>query len=221
MAYNLNLFESPEENSKSVREEILAEGAMLLRGFVLPQASHLHEEIDALSAIAPFRQMVTPGGYTMSVHMTNCGQIGWVTDKQGYSYVAYDPLSSKPWPPMPALFLEIARRAASAAGYPEFVPDACLINRYLPGTKLSLHQDKDERDFSSPIVSISLGLAATFLFGGLARNDKIRRIRLQHGDAVVWGGPSRLRFHGIDRLASGVHPVFGSTRINLTFRKAL
>jgi alkylated DNA repair protein (DNA oxidative demethylase) len=221
MSDNLSLFETDEASGNPEQNERLADGVMLLHGFVLPSATVLREQIDGITAVSPFRQMVTPGGYRMSVQMTSCGQVGWITDKHGYSYAAIDPLSGAGWPAMPKPFMEIAQQAASVAGFPEFIPDSCLINCYLPGTKLSLHQDKDEQDFSFPIVSISLGLTATFLFGGMTRKDKIHRIRLQHGDAVVWGGPSRLRFHGIDPLAFGVHPEFGTTRVNLTFRKAL
>lgn len=221
MSDNFSLFEANEAIGSSEPNESFAEGAMLLHGFVLPYTSALREQIDAITTASPFRQMVTPGGYRMSVQMTSCGQVGWITDKHGYSYAAIDPLTGAAWPAIPELFMEIAQRAASTAGYPGFISDSCLINCYLPGSKLSLHQDKDEQDFSFPIVSISLGLSATFLFGGMTRREKIRRIRLQHGDAVVWGGPSRLRFHGIDPLAFGVHPEFGTTRVNLTFRKAL
>jgi alkylated DNA repair protein (DNA oxidative demethylase) len=164
--------------------------------------------------------MVTPGGFTMSVAMTNCGAAGWVTDRTGYRYDPRDPDNGRPWPDMPAAFLHLATAAAEAAGYCDFVPDACLINRYQPGAKMSLHQDKDEQDFGAPIVSVSLGLPAVFLFGGLKRSEKPRRYRLAHGDVVVWGGPSRLFFHGVAPLADGEHPVLGRQRINLTFRKA-
>ncbi len=164
--------------------------------------------------------MVTPGGHSMSVAMTNCGSAGWVTDRSGYRYDGVDPESRAPWPAMPASFRELAARAAAEAGFGGFVPDACLINRYQPGARMSLHQDKDEDDFSAPIVSVSLGLPAIFLFGGLQRTDKPRRFRLEHGDIVVWGGPSRLSFHGIAPLADGEHALLGRQRINLTFRKA-
>jgi alkylated DNA repair protein (DNA oxidative demethylase) len=164
--------------------------------------------------------MVTPGGFRMSVAMTNCGRLGWVTDRAGYRYDPTDPESGRPWPPLLAVFARLAADAASEAGFPGFLPDACLVNRYDPGAKLSLHQDRDEQDFDQPIVSVSLGLPAVFLFGGSKRSDKQARIPLRHGDIVVWGGPDRLRFHGIAPLADGDHPVVGPHRINLTFRKA-
>jgi alkylated DNA repair protein (DNA oxidative demethylase) len=168
---------------------------------------------------APFRHLVTPGGHTMSVAMTNCGRVGWVSDARGYRYDTVDPDSGKPWPEMPAPFRDLAARAAVRAGFDAFVPDACLINRYKPGAKLSLHQDKDELDLGAPIVSVSLGLPATFLFGGLTRSAPQKRYRLTHGDVVVWGGLSRLAYHGVTPLPDGEHPVMGGQRINLTFRK--
>jgi alkylated DNA repair protein (DNA oxidative demethylase) len=164
--------------------------------------------------------MVTPGGHQMSVAMTNCGNAGWVTDRSGYRYDNVDPESGKPWPEMPSAFRALAGQAAAQAGFEGFAPDACLINCYQVGARMSLHQDKDERDFENPIVSVSLGLSAIFLFGGLKRSDKPRRYRLEHGDIVVWGGPSRLFFHGVAPLADGEHNLLGHQRINLTFRKA-
>jgi alkylated DNA repair protein (DNA oxidative demethylase) len=165
--------------------------------------------------------MTTPGGYVMSVAMTNCGRAGWVTDRRGYRYDPIDPQTGRPWPPMPAAFRRIAIGAAAAGGYEDFEPDACLVNRYEPGARLSLHQDKDERDFTAPIVSVSLGLPAVFLFGGARRADRPRRFRLESGDIAVWGGPTRLYFHGIEALDEGEDPLTGRCRINLTFRKAL
>ena len=193
---------------------------MLLRGFARPIESELIACIGAIAAQAPFRHMVTPGGHPMSVAMTNCGPRGWVTDRSGYRYDAKDPEAAKPWPAMPAAFRKLAGEAAVQAGFDDFAPDACLINRYVPGAKMSLHQDKDETDFSVPIVSVSLGLPAIFLFGGLQRGDKPARFRLEHGDVVVFGGPSRLFFHGVAPLADGEHAMLGRQRINLTFRKA-
>jgi alkylated DNA repair protein (DNA oxidative demethylase) len=165
--------------------------------------------------------MVTPGGHQMSVAMTNCGGLGWVTDRSGYRYDRLDPNSARPWPSMPPSFRELAREAAAQAGFDGFSPEACLVNRYLPGARMSLHQDKDEGDFGAPIVSVSLGLPATFLFGGLKRGDKAQRFRLSHGDVAVWGGPARLKFHGVAPLADGEHVLMGRQRINLTFRKAV
>ncbi|NMG30391.1 DNA oxidative demethylase AlkB [Aromatoleum evansii] len=199
--------------------EALAPGALVLRGFARNQAEGLVAEIDAICARAPFRHMLTPGGQRMSAAMTNCGPLGWVSDRRGYRYQAVDPDSGKPWPPMPGAFLRLAADAAAEAGFAGFVPDACLINRYEPGARMSLHQDRDERDLSAPIVSVSLGLPAIFLFGGPNRSDRAERVLLLHGDVVVWGGPSRLRFHGILPVKEGAHALLGRQRINLTFRK--
>ena len=199
----------------------LGEGACLLPGFAGAEGEALVSSIHDLIRQAPLRHMETPGGFRMSVAMSNCGQAGWITDTRGYRYGGLDPLNQQPWPDMPPLFMELARRAAAAAGYPGFQPDACLINRYEPGARMSLHQDRNERDFSQPIVSVSLGLPATFLFGGLRRSDRPRRLPLQHGDVVVWGGPTRLAFHGVAPLAAGEHALCGAFRFNLTFRKAL
>jgi DNA oxidative demethylase len=199
----------------------MAEGAVLLRGAALPFEKEVLAALNDITAISPFRHMVTPGGYTMSVAMTNCGAAGWVTDRTGYRYDHIDPETGNPWPPMPGCFLDLAVAAASQAHYPEFRPDACLINRYEPGARLSLHQDKNERDFANPIVSVSLGLPATFQFGGLKRNDPVRKFALKHGDVAVWGGPSRLCYHGVAELKEGHHASIGRMRINLTFRGAL
>ena len=213
-----DLFEAVADPSPS--HEAMAEGAVLLRGFARPIEAELIAALRAIEAQAPFRRMVTPGGHQMSVAMTNCGAYGWVTDRSGYRYDGIDPDSGKAWPAMPPVFCELARSAATEAGFGGFSPDACLINRYEPGARMSLHRDKDEQDFGAPIVSVSLGLPAVFLFGGLKRSEKPRRYRLAHGDVVVWGGPSRLFFHGVAPLADGEHPVLGRQRINLTFRKA-
>ena len=212
-----DLFDNVAE-AQPPREEI-ADGAVLLRGFVRLFEEELIAAMRAVVAQAPFRRMTTPGGYQMSVAMTNCGERGWITDHTGYRYDAIDPRSEAPWPAMPLVFRDLARRAAEQGGFAGFAPDACLVNRYEPGTRLSLHQDKDELDFSAPIVSVSLGLTATFLFGGMARSDKPRRFRLVHGDVVVWGGPSRLAYHGVAPLADGEHTLLGRQRINLTFRR--
>ncbi|MDO8065244.1 MULTISPECIES: DNA oxidative demethylase AlkB [unclassified Janthinobacterium] len=194
--------------------------SILLRGFALPYLHELLPALDAVVLAAPLRHMATPGGLRMSVAMSNCGPLGWVTDGRGYRYTRHDPASGLPWPPMPPVFLRLARQAALAAGYPDFTPDACLVNRYAPGARMALHQDRDECDFTAPIVSVSLGLPATFLFGGAERADKAARIALLHGDVVVWGGADRLRFHGVAPLREGEHALLGAQRINLTFRKA-
>ncbi len=200
-------------------QQEIAAGAFILRGFALSRDEQLLAAVKAVVASAPFRHLVTPGGYRMSVAMTNCGPLGWVSDRSGYRYAAQDPLSGKNWPTMPVPFLDLARDAAAAAGYADFRPDACLINYYEPGAKLSLHQDKDELDLDAPIVSVSLGLPAVFLFGGKIRKQRPQRYPLYHGDVVVWGGSARLFYHGVAALAEGSHEITGAQRINLTFRK--
>ena len=202
------------------RNQTLADGVQLLHAFALDQADELLAAIERIVQTAPWRQMETPGGYRMSVAMSNCGALGWSTDRRGYRYTARDPISNLPWPAMPRAFFELARQAAADAGFADFTPDACLINRYAPGAKLSLHQDKDEADFSAPIVSVSLGLPATFLLGGLQRQAPRARWLLNHGDVLVWGGPARLRYHAVLPLKAGQHPTAGDCRINLTLRKA-
>jgi alkylated DNA repair protein (DNA oxidative demethylase) len=215
---SMALFEVAEEVAP--RLELLGPGAVLLRGFATPYQAALLAGVQDVVAQAPFRRMVTPGGLRMSVAMTNCGALGWVTDRSGYRYDPKDPESSKHWPPMPASFLRLAVAAAARAGFDGFVPDACLINRYEAGTRLSLHQDKNERDLGAPIVSVSLGIAAVFLFGGSSRAEKATRVVLKHGDVAVWGGPARMRYHGVLPVKDGHHPLVGDHRINLTFRKA-
>ena len=200
--------------------EALAPGAAVLRGFATAATPALLSALRDIERQAPFRHMITPGGFRMSVAMSNCGALGWVTDRCGYRYHPTDPDSGKAWPAMPDAFLQLAQAAAESAGFERFEPDACLINRYQPGARLSLHQDKDEGDLTQPIVSVSLGLPAVFLFGGLRRDDKPARVLLAHGDVAVWGGPARLRYHGILPLKAGAHPLLGNRRINLTFRKA-
>jgi alkylated DNA repair protein (DNA oxidative demethylase) len=200
-------------------QEAMAERAVLLRGFAKSFEGDLIADLRDIVAQAPFRHMVTPGGHQMSVAMTNCGSVGWVTDRTGYRYDGADPESGKPWPAMPPSFRRLAGQAAAEADFDGFCPEACLINRYEPGARMSLHQDKDETDFAAPIVSVSLGLPAIFLFGGLKRSDRPRRFRVEHGDIAVWGGPTRLAFHGVAPLADGEHAVMGRQRINLTFRK--
>lgn len=200
--------------------ESIAPGAVLLRGFALNQAEALIQAVKQVIAAAPLRHLVTPGGRAMSVGMTNCGALGWVSDRTGYRYDKADPLTSQPWPTMPDGFADLAIRAAAESGFKGFAPDACLINRYEPGARMSLHQDRDENDLGAPIVSVSLGLPAVFLFGGLLRSDRPSRWRLAHGDVVVWGGAARLAFHGVAPLADGEHPDLGRQRINLTFRHA-
>jgi alkylated DNA repair protein (DNA oxidative demethylase) len=202
-------------------DEALCDGAVLLHGFARPKAAQLFTLVSQIAAVSPFRHMITPGGFRMSIAMTNCGKAGWITDRKGYRYAAVDPETGQTWPVMPALFSELATRASAAAGFAGFVSDACLINRYEPGARLTLHQDRNEADFNQPIVSVSLGLPATFLFGGNTRKERPRRYRLESGDVVVWGGPARLAFHGVAPLKEGTSDLTGACRINLTFRKAL
>ncbi|MEJ2480907.1 MAG: DNA oxidative demethylase AlkB [Acidihalobacter sp.] len=198
----------------------ICEGAVLLHGYASGEAVQLMEALAGVLAQAPLRHMTTPGGHRMSAAMSNCGSYGWVTDRRGYRYEAADPETGRPWPPMPKIIANLAHRAATAAGHMHFEPDVCLINRYAPGAKMSLHQDKDERDLAAPIVSVSLGLPAIFLFGGPTRRERPHRIPLESGDVVVWGGPARLHFHGIAPLPKGEHPLTGAHRINLTLRRA-
>jgi DNA oxidative demethylase len=209
------------EAQDSVACVALGPRTTLLRGFARERAPALIAAIGAIAAVSPFRHMVTPGGWAMSVALTNCGQVGWVTDRTGYRYDPIDPLSGQPWPEMPPTLADLAAGAAAAAGFGGFRPDACLVNRYAPGARLSLHQDRNERDFDQPIVSISLGLPAIFLWGGKARADRVQRIPLVHGDVMVWGGSDRLAFHGVHSLAEGEHPLTGAYRFNFTFRRAL
>ena len=218
-AASLNLFD--DSVTAGSGRESLGQGAAVLRGFALPGVPSLLSALEAVTTTAPFRHMITPGGFRMSVAMTNCGTAGWITDRSGYRYDTIDTLSGIPWPAMPARFAELATEAAVQAGYPGFAADACLINRYEPGARMSLHQDKNECDFDAPIVSVSLGLPAVFLFGGSNRSDRARRVPLIHGDVVVWGGPARLRYHGVMPLKEGHHDILGRQRVNLTFRKAL
>ncbi|WP_339414430.1 DNA oxidative demethylase AlkB [Pseudomonas sp. EA_35y_Pfl2_R5] len=204
----------------SDQRESMAEQAVILRGFALDQADDLLRQIFALQAQAPFRHMLTPGGFRMSVALTNCGALGWTTDRRGYRYSTTDPNSGAPWPAMPECFRQLACQAADAAGFAGFEADACLLNRYQPGTRLSLHQDRNERGFDAPVVSVSLGMSATFLFGGLRRSDPVRRFLLHHGDVAVWGGQDRLRYHGVAPLKGPPHPTLGEQRLNFTFRRA-
>ena len=213
------MFELLESTLIGTRDN-LGEQAYVLRGFALPYVPELLPALDSIQQAAPFRHMVTPGGYVMSVALTNCGALGWTSDRRGYRYAALDPESGRAWPAMPDAFLRLATTTAAEAGFDQFIPDACLINRYVPGTRLSLHQDKNEKDFRAPIVSVSLGIPAMFLFGGHERSDKAQRVPLFHGDVAVWGGVDRLRYHGVMPLKEETHPLLGAQRINITFRKA-
>jgi alkylated DNA repair protein (DNA oxidative demethylase) len=198
----------------------LAPGARLLRGFACSIDDDLKAAVAAVAAAAPFRHMETPGGFRMSVAMTNCGAYGWTSSASGYRYAERDPTTGAQWPSIPNVMLDVACRAAAAAEFADFTPNACLVNRYEPGARLTLHQDKDERDLRHPIVSVSLGVPAVFLFGGLKRNERPLRLELTHGDVVVWGGPSRLRYHGVAPLKQSRHPFADGARINLTLRRA-
>jgi alkylated DNA repair protein (DNA oxidative demethylase) len=207
------------DNDPAPAREPLEEGAVLLRGFATADAATLIEEVERLAQAAAFRHLVVPGGHTMSVAMTNCGRVGWVSDRTGYRYSPTDPDTGAPWPAMPPVFLDLAKRAAAEGGFANYDPDACLINRYVAGARLGLHQDRDEEDPWSPIVSVSLGLPAVFQWGGKRRADPVRRLRVESGDVAVWGGPARFVYHGVSPLKDGQHPLTGAARINLTFRK--
>ena len=215
----LDMFANLEPEQHPRREQ-MGKQSYVLRGFALPWLDRLLPELEAVLKAAPFRQMVTPGGFTMSAAMSSCGTWGWTTDRSGYRYTRQDPLSGEPWPDMPEVFFQLAQAAAREAGFEAFVPDSCLINRYVPGAKMSLHQDRNETSDEAPIVSVSLGLPAMFLFGGFERSDKCQRVPLLHGDIVVWGGVDRLRYHGVLPIKEGQHPRLGEQRINFTFRTA-
>lgn len=214
-----DLFADDALQQPAGREQI-GEQSCVLKGYAVPWIERLLPELRRVLAQSPFRQMVTPGGFTMSAALSSCGELGWTTDTSGYRYSPVDPRSQQSWPQMPDTLRQLAVQAAEEAGFLDFSPDACLINRYVPGAKMSLHQDKNERRYSEPVVSVSLGLPAIFLFGGHARSDKTRKVSLFHGDVVVWGGVDRLRFHGVMPIKEGMHPVMGPQRINLTFRTA-
>ncbi|MBM4227503.1 MAG: DNA oxidative demethylase AlkB [Gammaproteobacteria bacterium] len=212
-----DLFSGTQESTAA---GTLPAGVMLLPGFALALAPQLLEDVARMAIASPPRRMQTPGGHWTSVNMSNCGEVGWVSDRRGYRYEATDPLTGEPWPALPAPWLALAKQAAEHAGFADFMPDACLVNHYAVGTRMGLHQDRDERDFSAPIVSVSLGLPVVFQFGGATRSAPVMRIPLEHGDVIVWGGPARRHYHGVLTLKPGVHPATGAHRINLTFRKA-
>jgi alkylated DNA repair protein (DNA oxidative demethylase) len=213
-----DLFEDlPRGNAEVVG---LGDGAALMPGLALSREAGMLHEIRRIAAASPFRRMVTPGGHMMSVAMTNCGEVGWVTDRRGYRYEPQDPVTGGAWPRMPDMFADFAKDAAAKLGFANFRPDCCLVNRYQPDAKMSLHRDTDEADAFQPIVSVSLGVPAVFLWGGLARAERPRRIGLASGDVVAWGGPARFVYHGIAPLAHGHHDLTGTLRFNLTFRTA-
>lgn len=216
---NYSLFDNASDMQPWV--EPICDGALILRHFSVQHETEIMEDIQQVLSKHPFRQMRTPNGHRMSVAMTCCGNVGWVSDKDGYRYSPYDPVNAERWPAMPEGLSVLARQAALEAGYPGFQPDSCLINQYQAGSRLSLHQDKDEKNFAAPIVSFSLGIPAIFLFGGMQRTAPVQRYHLAHGDVVVWGGPARLRYHGVAPVKEAAHPLLGTQRINLTFRQAL
>lgn len=213
----MDLFEAMQPS----RLEIVKD-AYLLKAYALANEEALLIDLAAIISQAPLRHMMTKMGFAMSAAMTNCGALGWISDRKGYRYDGNDPVTAKPWPSMPASFQQLANLAAAAAeaGFADFQADACLINQYNVGASMGLHQDKNELDYKQPIVSVSLGIPAIFQFGGLSRTDKPIKIPLVHGDVVVWGGESRLKFHGILPLKINTHPILGAYRYNLTFRKA-
>lgn len=217
-AFTLGLFDGARE--AGLADVDLGPGAALLRGHALHAGEALLDDLRRVVEAAPMRHLVTPGGRVMSVSMTNCGEVGWVSDPDGYRYDPLDPATGRPWPAMPDSFREVAAGAAARAGFEAYAPDVCLINGYQPGARLSLHQDRDERRLGAPIVTVSLGLPATFLFGGPRRSDRARRFTVHHGDVAVWGGASRMAFHGIEPLKDGIHPLLGHRRVSLAFRRA-
>ncbi len=214
---SLELFGDQARERRNVR---IDDGAVLLEAHLQSRDRELMDAVLPVLALAPPRRMATRSGGRLSVAMSNCGALGWVSDQRGYRYDPIDPESGQPWPPMPACLAELAREAAQAAGYEGFAPDVCLVNRYESGNRLGLHQDKDEGEFESPIVSVSLGLGALFLWGGSRRRERAQRIPLMHGDVMVWGGPTRMNFHGVHSISAGHHPLTGPYRYNLTFRRA-
>lgn len=216
----LALFERATELPDHRANVALEPGAVVLHAFAVDEAPALLAAIEAVAQASPWRHMTTARGWRMSVAMTNCGNAGWLSDPSGYRYDAIDPQTKRQWPALPSAFADLAVRAADAAGFEHFEPDACLINRYEPGARLSLHQDRNERDFSAPIVSVSIGVPATFLWGGATRAARPRKVRLEHGDVVVWGAEARMNFHGIDTLRADAHALTGDIRFNLTFRRA-
>jgi len=214
----VNTLELPFADHAAGEQLRLGDGITLLRAYA--DTTTLMPLIQRVAEVAPFRHLVTPGGQTMSVAMTNCGPVGWVSDRSGYRYSSRDPLTDKDWPAMPREFETLALSAATACGFPDFVPDACLINRYVAGARLTAHRDADEQNFAQPIVSVSLGLPASFAFYGLARGGKGQSVALHDGDVLVWGGPSRLVYHAVRPIKPGHHPLTGEARYNLTFRHA-
>ena len=210
-----------EEPAPSAGRLDLGPAAAVLTGFALDRAKALYDAMQTVAESSPFRRMTTPGGWRMSVATTSCGEAGWLSDRRGYRYDRTDPETGRPWPALPRLFQTAAIEGAAALGFDEFAPDTCLINRYEPGARLSLHQDRNEKDYDQPVVTVSLGLPAIFLWGGRKREDPARRLPLVHGDVMVWGGPDRLAFHGVKELAEGEHPLAGRARYSLTFRRAL
>lgn len=196
----------------------IAEGAVLLRGWAAVNDAQWLAAVRQVLAQQPFQAAYTASGLPMSVRTSNCGSWGWAASRSGYGYTRSDPDSGRPWPEMP-IFLKLQAQAlASAAGYLAFDPDVCLINSYELGAKMGLHHDADEKDKAAPIVSVSLGLPCTFVWGGLQRSDPVRSFALEHGDVLVWGGASRMVFHGVRPLRAGQHHLLGAQRWNLTFR---
>lgn len=214
-----SLFAAAPGNADLVNDvELLAEGAVILRGFARDVGKELLLHIAAIAGVSPFRHLIMANGMPMAVAITNCGPLGWISTVKGYRYSSTDPMTGRPWPGMPASFHTLAVQAAHAAGFEGFNPGVCIINRYTVGTHLHMHQDRDETRDAQPVVSVSLGLPAKFRFGGQGKGQPARLVPLEHGDVAVWGGRSRMAYHGIAPLEPGTHPLTGDVRLNLTFR---
>jgi len=208
----MNLFS--QLAAEPTHEEIFP-GATLMRGLAQAQDGEFLEAMQGVLSAAPLHHATTPTGLPMGVMVSDCG----TPEAFRRRWDPANPAVRQMWPPMPRALLDFSLRCAVRAGFPLFRPDTCHVNRYQAGTKLGLHQDRHECDMSQPIVSVSFGLECVFLLGGLERTDSPKRILLEHGDVIVWGGPSRMRFHGVQPLKPGHHPLTGPYRYNLTFRK--
>lgn len=204
-------------NNRPPIEEIYPD-LFVLANFV--DTNPLMVQVERITKVSPFRKMMTPNGHYTGVALTNCGDFGWTSDRNEYRYSSSDPLNNQPWLAIPESFKALAKNAAHVAGFKDFEPDACLINQYLIGTKLGSHQDKNEKDFSQPIVSVSIGLSAVFQIFGNQRAGQAINYRLYDGDVVVWGNSARLCYHGVRTLSAAELDPTCQQRINITFRKS-